>query len=161
MRAAIARYGSPTCRNRKACSRRSSVRRCCGRVNSWRLMVSPLCVRALSMCASVAAHARMTTQRHVAGAFVRPEIASSSARTAWSRGAPSGAKTPRRVRSRCGVHSPRNACTERRSRHRGDGRKSIPYIGPAQRCKTLSSSQRLAMPHGGGYDAGHLHGSVW
>ena len=56
MRAAIARYGSPTCRNRKACSRRSSVRRCCGRVNPWRLMVSPLCVRTLSMCASVAAH---------------------------------------------------------------------------------------------------------
>ena len=94
MRAAIARYGSPTCRNRKACSRRSSVRRCCGRVNPWRLMVSPLCVRTLSMCASVAAHARMTTQRQVAGAFVRPKIASSSAHTAWSRGAPSGAKNP-------------------------------------------------------------------
>ena len=35
------------------------------------------------------------------------------------------------------------------------------HIGPAQRCKTLSSRQRLAMTHVGGYDAGHRHGSVW
>jgi probable F420-dependent oxidoreductase len=35
------------------------------------------------------------------------------------------------------------------------------HIGPAPRGKTLSSRQRLAMIHGGGYDAGHRHGSVW
>jgi len=37
----------------------------------------------------------------------------------------------------------------------------LTHIGPAQRCKTLFISQPLAMTPGGGYDAGHLHGSVW
>jgi len=36
----------------------------------------------------------------------------------------------------------------------------LTHIGPAQRCKTLSISQPLAMTPGGGYDAGQLHGSV-